>query len=152
MKSVPLSLACLATSLALVAGCATTHDASMASTPAAAPMASSSMPAKSTSAFPTGRFQNGDMIAVMNPDGTYVGTTPTNDDWVKGNYTVDGDMVAINDSWMAEKYKEGSCVGKGAGRYRWAATAAGISYTLVDDPCEARAKGLGDNGAWTRVP
>lgn len=36
------------------------------------------------SAFQPGRYQNGDTVAVFNPDGTFVGTTTAGDDWVRG--------------------------------------------------------------------
>ncbi len=141
-------IACVALSLAL-GGCASSGGMAASTGPSTATPAKAAMAAPP---FPTGRFQNGDMVAVMNPDGSYVGTTPQGEDWVRGRYVVTGDTVTITDSWMADAYKDNSCVGKGTGRYRWTSTATGTRYTLIEDACAARARGLGDSGVWTRIP
>lgn len=103
--------------------------------------------------FPTGRFasaQDSSVVAVINPDGSYTGTNIDGKDWVKGKYVIAGNKVSFADNWMADADKENSCVGGGDGTYRWDAIGTDIRFTLIDDPCSARAKGLSGT-TWTRL-
>ena len=138
MKSRSTHLAFVSLVLALgIAGCSTTENR-MSST---------------GSEMPTGRFAketDKSVVAVINPDGTYTGTTPDGKDWVRGKYTVTGDMVAFADSWTAEAYKDTSCVESGDGTYRWEAIGSDIKLTLVNDPCSPRAEGIGTS-TWKRL-
>lgn len=135
MKHVTRASAALAITCALLAaGCTSTGGASTAS------------------AFPAGKYQNGDTVAIFNADGTFVGTTTTGDDWVRGTYRVDGDEVTMQDSWESDMLREQmgkDCIGI-EGRYGWALTGDVLTATAIDDPCEGRRQGT-SGVAWTRM-
>lgn len=134
--------------LLAASGCASTGNPS---TPAAS--ADARATAATTAAFPTGKFRNGDTVAVFNPDGTYLGTTTNGEDWIKGNYALSGNEITLEDTWEAASHVERmgkSCKGI-KGRYGWAMAGDVLTATLIEDTCEGRIKGI--NGtAWTRMP
>lgn len=100
--------------------------------------------------FPAGSYQRGDVLVELGADGSTRGSTSQGEEWLRGVYTVDGDLVHLDDHWVAEVYAERSCVGAGAGTYRWDYDREQLSFDLVDDPCATRA-GAVVAGPWTRV-
>ena len=96
-----------------------------------------------TSAFPVGKYHNGDTVAIFNSDGTFVGTTTQGTDWVKGTYTVSGNEITMVDTWEADDLvqKMGkSCMGI-EGRYNWTKEGDVLTATAIDDACEGRKAG-----------
>ncbi len=135
MKHVNRVTAALAVACALLAGgCASTGGGSAAST------------------FPAGKYQNGETVAIFNADGTYVGTTTTGEDWVKGNYQVSGNEFTMQDTWESDMLRTQmgqDCIGI-KGRYSWAMAGDVLTATAIDDPCEGRKQGT-SGVAWTRM-
>lgn len=106
----------------------------------------------SASAFPVGKYQSGNTVAVFNADGTFLGTTTQGNDWVKGNYTVAGNEITMRDTWEADSLVQQSgksCLGV-EGRYSWALAGDVLTATAIDDACEARKAGT-DGVPWTRM-
>ena len=112
-------------------------------------LAGCASPGTSRPAFPVGSYQSGDLVIVFRADGTALGTTPQGQDWNRSTYTVDGDLIRITDTWMAEALADRSCVGRGAGVYRWALQGRDLTVTLVEDACTPRAGGA--PGTWRRI-
>ncbi|SEM11280.1 hypothetical protein SAMN05428989_3083 [Pseudoxanthomonas sp. GM95] len=102
-------------------------------------------------AFPIGSYQSGPNIVVFNADGTFVGTTPKGEDWVKGTYTHTAKEFTVVDTWEgAAITKDGEdCKGK-PGRYAWVKTGKILTAHVVEDPCEGRKHGT-DGVAWTQI-
>lgn len=107
----------------------------------------------SKSGLAPGRFVNDTLVIVLSADGSYLGTTTDGDDWVRGSYRSRGDEITVQDSWMHQNLADKSCVGKGEGRYRWQEDggAVRVRFTLIEDACAARARGIG-NSVWQRQP
>lgn len=135
MKHVNRVTALLAVGCAsLAAGCASSGGSSAAS------------------AFQPGKYQNGESVAIFNADGTFVGTTPTGDDWVRGTYAVTGNEVVMRDTWESEMLRQQmgkDCIGI-AGRYRWTLAGDVLTATVIDDPCAGRRQGT-SGVPWTRM-
>ena len=128
------------------------HASMLVSVAAALLSACSTMHEGTTSAFPAGKYSNGDTVVIFNADGTYVGTTTQGEDWVRGTYTHHGNEVTLSDSWeseglVAEMGK--SCMGND-GRYTWALSGDVFTATVIEDPCEGRVAGT-SGVAWTRM-
>lgn len=105
------------------------------------------------SAFPVGKYRNGDTVAIFNADGTFVGTTTEGEDWVKGTYAATGKEFTMQDTWEGEalvKQMGKSYMGI-EGRYTWALEADVLTATVVEDACEGRVKGT-SGVPWTRMP
>jgi hypothetical protein len=100
-------------------------------------------------AFPVGSYQNEQNIVVFKPDGTFVGTTPKGEDWVKGTYTHSGNAATVVDTWEGEPLKGENCMGK-VGKYTWAKTGKVLTFNVVEDPCQGRKHGT-DKVAWTQI-
>lgn len=118
----------------LAAGCASTGGGSTAS------------------AFQPGKYQNGETVAIFNADGTFVGTTTTGVDWVRGTYTVTGNEVVMQDTWESDTLRQQmgkDCIGI-AGRYSWTLAGGVLTATAIDDPCEGRRQGT-SGVPWTRM-
>ncbi|WP_101927386.1 MULTISPECIES: hypothetical protein [Luteimonas] len=96
-----------------------------------------------------GEYQRGDIVVLFGADGSTRGSTVHGDEWQRGVYTVDGDRVQITDQWMADAYRDTSCVGKGTGTYRWRLAGDALTLEPIDEPCASRAEGV-TGGAWTR--
>lgn len=125
---------CALSTLALLAACASTGGGGEAS------------------AFPAGKYRNGETVAIFNADGTFVGTTTKNEDWVKGNYTVAGNEFTMVDTWEGDdlmKEMGKSCVGI-EGRYTWVLEGDTMTATAIDDACEGRKQGT-SGVPWTRM-
>lgn len=134
MKHMNRITAGLAITFALLAGACTTSGGS------------------SASAFPVGKYRNGETVAIFNADGTFEGTTTGGDDWVKGTYVASGNEVTMEDTWEGDKLKENmgkSCLGI-KGRYGWTLTGDVFTATAIDDPCEGRKQGT-SGVQWTRM-
>lgn|GEM_PF-1926055 len=132
VKRVPTALA--VTCALLAAGCASTGGGSTAS------------------AFQPGKYQNAESVAIFNADGTFVGTTTTGDDWVKGTYEVTGNEVVMQDTWESERLRRQmgkDCIGV-VGRYGWTLVGDVLTATAIDDPCEGRRQGT-SGVPWTRM-
>lgn len=114
-------------------------------------VACASVAADSPSKFPTGRYQHGPNIVVFKADGTFVGTTPKNEDWVKGTYTNKGNEMTVVDTWEGTALRADGedCMGK-PGRYAWVKTGNVLKTTVVEDACAGRKRGT-DGVAWTQV-
>ncbi|MET0288847.1 MAG: hypothetical protein ABW178_04410 [Pseudoxanthomonas sp.] len=99
--------------------------------------------------FPMGRYQSGPNIMIFHPDGTFLGTTPENEDWVKGTYTHTGNQITVVDTWEGEAIRAdgGDCVGK-PGRYTWVRQGDVLKTTVVEDDCAGRKRGT-DGVSWT---
>jgi len=120
--------------LLAVAGCASTAGGSAAS------------------AFQPGKYRSGDTVAIFNTDGTFVGTTPTGDDWVRGTWQVVGREIVLRDTWEGEMLRRQmgkDCIGI-AGRYSWTLVGEVLTATAIDDACEGRRQGT-DGVPWTRM-
>ena len=109
----------------------------------------SSGPASNASAL-VGKYQVEGTIAIFNADGTYVGTTVDGRDWVKGTYTVDGNMLTMTDTWEDSKIMTSNCMGI-TGRYTWELKGDTLTAQAVEDACEGR-KQATSGTAWKRVP
>ena len=99
-----------------------------------------------------GKYQSGEVIAIFNADGTYEGTTPQNDTWVRGTYRIDGDQVTLQDTWESDslfKQMGKSCMGI-AGRYSWVIEDDKLTAIALDDACEGRKRGT-SGVEWTRM-
>ncbi|MFS8138108.1 MAG: hypothetical protein ACMG50_08295 [Thermomonas sp.] len=110
------------------------------------------MPNKSASAFPAGKYQHGDTVIAFNADGTYLGTTVSGHDWVKGTYANNGSRFTVTDTWESDDLVSSmgkSCLGM-KGRYDWVVTGSVMTASVVDDPCDGRKAGT-DGVAWTRM-
>ena len=104
------------------------------------------------SAFQPGKYQNGESIAIFNTDGTFVGTTTTGDDWVRGTYKVTGSEVVMQDTWESEALRRQmgkDCIGI-EGRYSWTLVGDVLTATAIDDACEGRRQGT-SGVSWTRM-
>ena len=104
------------------------------------------------SAFPAGRYQNGETVAIFSADGSFKGTTTQAEDWVKGTYTVSGDSLTMIDTWESDslvKRMGKSCINV-PGKYRWTVSKDVLVATVVDDPCDGRREGT-SGVPWTRV-
>ncbi|MDR7191795.1 hypothetical protein [Luteimonas terrae] len=104
------------------------------------------------SAFQPGKYQNGETVAIFNADGTFVGTTTTGDDWVRGTYAVTGSEVVMQDTWESESLRQQmgkDCIGV-EGRYSWTLVSDVLTATAIDDPCEGRRQGT-SGVPWTRM-
>lgn len=147
-RSIQTAVSVAATALVLAA-CSSMGAKTMESDTASTDTSSSNMNA--TSDFPAGRYQQGDTVVVFNPNGTFVGTTPEGNDWVRGTYTNSGNEMTVTDTWESEDMnKDGnSCMGM-PGRYSWALSGDTFTANVVDDACEGRKKGT-DGIAWTRM-
>ena len=97
-----------------------------------------------------GKYQSGGGIAIFSADGTYRGSTPDGEDWVKGTYTVDGNMLTMSDTWEDPAVIQPSCIGV-PGRYTWEIKNDTLIARAVDDACEAR-KQATSGTAWKRLP
>lgn len=99
--------------------------------------------------FPVGSYQHKDSIIILKPDGSFVGTTPKGEDWVKGTYTHEGKALAVVDTWEGDAIKGEDCMGK-VGHYTWTKTAKVLTLHVVKDACEGRKKGT-DGVAWMQI-
>lgn len=135
MKHVDRITAALAvTCTLLAAGCASTGGGNTAA------------------AFQPGKYQNGETVAIFNADGSFVGTTTTGDDWVRGTYVVSGNEVTMQDTWESEMLRRQmgkDCIGI-EGRYSWTLAGGVLTATAIDDPCEGRRQGT-SGVPWTRM-
>lgn len=112
----------------------------------------STPPGRDASAFQPGRYQNGDTVAVFNSDGTFVGTTTTGDDWVRGTYQLRGNEVVMRDTWESDALRQEmgtDCIGI-PGRYSWTLADDVLIATVIDDPCAGRRQGT-SGVRWTRM-
>ncbi|MDR6990492.1 hypothetical protein [Luteimonas sp. 3794] len=135
MKHVNRVTAVVAIACALLtAGCASTGGASTAS------------------AFQPGKYQNGETVAIFNTDGTFVGTTTSGNEWVRGTYQVTGNEVVMRDTWESDMLRQQmgkDCIGI-AGRYNWTLQADVLTATVIDDACDGRRRGT-SGVPWTRM-
>ncbi len=101
--------------------------------------------------FPVGRYQEGTTVVVFNPDGTFLGTTPDGNDWVRGTYTHTANEITLIDTWESEEMVRNGTNCKGIpGRYSWVLSGQTLTATVIDDTCEGRKQGT-DGIAWTRM-
>ncbi|WCE02547.1 hypothetical protein [Pseudoxanthomonas sp. JBR18] len=108
----------------------------------------SSNAATKSTAFPIGRYQSDNTIVIFNADGTFLGTTPKGEDWVKGTYTHKGNTATVTDIWEGDAIKE-DCTGK-VGKYTWTKSGKVLTFHVVEDACEGRKHGT-DGVAWTQI-
>lgn len=103
-------------------------------------------------AFQPGKYRNGETVAIFNADGTFVGTTTTGEDWVRGRYAVDGNEVTMQDTWESAMLRQKmgkDCIGI-EGRYSWTLAGDVLTATAIDDSCEGRRQGT-SGVPWTRM-
>ncbi len=133
----------------VLAACSSMGAKSMDSDANDTSSASTSM--DTASDFPAGTYHNGDTVVVFNTNGTFVGTTPQGNDWVRGNYTANGNEMTVTDTWETDDMKKdgNSCIGM-TGRYNWVLSGDTMTTSVVDDTCAGRKKGT-DGVAWTRM-
>ncbi len=104
-----------------------------------------------SAAFPVGHYQNQQNIVIFKPDGTFVGTTPKGEDWVKGTYTSNGNEMTVIDTWEGPALTADgeNCMGK-PGKYTWVKTGKVLKTTVVEDDCAGRKRGT-DGTSWTHI-
>lgn len=105
--------------------------------------------AETSDAFPVGTYQQQQTIVVFNPDGSFLGTTPTRKDWVKGTYTHKGNEFTVVDTWEGDALKGEDCMGK-IGRYTWTKSGRKLTAHAVEYACKGRQRGT-DGIVWTQI-
>ena len=103
-------------------------------------------------AFPSGKYHNGDTVAIFNADGTFLGTTTAGNDWVKGTYSVSGNTLTMVDTWESDstiQHSGKSCVNV-PGRYSWTLSDGVLTAMAIDDACDGRKRGT-SGVPWTRM-
>jgi hypothetical protein len=100
-------------------------------------------------ASPIGSYGSGDIVFRINADGTTVGTDRSGNDWGKGTYVVQGDLITFTEQWYAEAMGLGACLGV-PGQYRWSYEAPQMKFEPVSDTCERRAQAIRST-SWTRL-